>query len=101
VLRGVLDVGFSSYAVPTYGLVSEYFRFQELRLGLVLKDVRQRRRCSAMCNAISFSVQGLGAKHPEGAWSIGSGNKLSRLYTQSQFTRCLTSRMEGPYILEL
>ena len=24
--EGVLDVGFSSYAVPTYGLVSKYFR---------------------------------------------------------------------------
>ena len=47
-----------------------------------------------------FGVQGLGAEHPEGAWSIGSGNKLSRLCTQSRFTRCLTTRTEGPYILE-
>ena len=34
VLRGVLDVGFSSYAAPTYNLVSEYFGVQELRLGV-------------------------------------------------------------------
>jgi len=34
VLRGVLDVGFSSYAAPTYDLVSEYFGVQEPRLGV-------------------------------------------------------------------
>ena len=34
VLRGVPDIGFSSYTEPTYDLVSEYFRFQELRLGV-------------------------------------------------------------------
>ena len=33
-LRGVPDVGFSSYAAPTYDLVSEYFGVQELRLGV-------------------------------------------------------------------
>ena len=33
-LRGVPDIGFSSYAAPTYDLVSEYFGVQELRLGV-------------------------------------------------------------------
>ena len=74
-LRGVPDVGFSSYAAPTYNLVSEYFGFQEPR-----------------CE--------FGAEHLEGAWSVSSGNKSCRSCTQSRFTRCLTSRMEGPYILE-
>jgi len=55
---------------------------------------------SARCNTISFGVQCLGAEHPEGAWSVGSGNKSSRSCTQSWFTRCLTTRLEGPYILE-
>ena len=37
VLRGVPDVGFSSYAAPTYNLVSEYFGVQEPRLGVSAK----------------------------------------------------------------
>jgi len=37
VLRGVPDVGFSLYTVPTYDLVSEYFGFQEPRLGVGAK----------------------------------------------------------------
>jgi len=32
--KGVPDVGFSSYTVLTYSLVSEYFGFQEPRLGV-------------------------------------------------------------------
>src|SRR5882724_6380898 len=34
VLRGVPDIGFSPYTVPTYNLVSEYFGVQEPRLGV-------------------------------------------------------------------
>src|SRR5882724_13449859 len=77
--------------------------FKSQGSGLVLKDIRQGCGRSVMCNAMSFGVRCsvFGAKHPDGVWSIGSGNKSSRLCTQSQFTRCLTSRMEGPYILEL
>jgi len=68
----------------------------------VPKDVQQGYRRSVMHNAMSFGVRCsvFGAEHPDRAWSIGSGNKSSRSYTQSRFTRCLTSRMEGPYILE-
>ena len=67
------------------------------------KDVQQGYRRSVMHNAVSFGVWCLvfGAEHPDRAWSVGSGNKLSRSCTQSRFTGCLTSRMEGPYILEL
>ena len=102
-LRGVPDVGFSSYTAPTYSRVSEYFGFQEPRLRVGAKAHSTRNGCFARCNAVSFQcfgVRGFGAEHPEGAWSVGSDNKSSRLYTQSRFTRCLTSRLEGPYILE-
>ena len=70
-LKGVPDVGFSSYAAPAYDLVP--------------KDIQQGCGHLVMCNAISFSVQCsvFGAEHTDGVWSIGSGNKLSRSCTQS------------------
>ena len=55
-LRGVLDIGFSSYTVPTYDLVSEYFRVQEPRLGVGAKDVQQGYRHSVVRNTMSFGV---------------------------------------------
>jgi len=42
VLRGVPEVGFSSYVVPTYNLVSEYFGVQEPRLGVSAKGCSTR-----------------------------------------------------------
>ena len=102
-LRGVPDIGFSSYAAPTYSRVPEYFRFQEPRLRVGAEGHLMRHGHFARCNAISFQCFGvrcLGAEHPEGVWSIGSGNKSSNSCTQSRFTRYLTTRTEGPYILE-
>jgi len=79
----------------------EDFGVQEPSLGLVPKDVRQGCRCSVMHNAVSFSVWCLafGAEH-QTERERRFWHKSSRLCTQSRFTRCLTSRMEGPYILE-
>jgi len=59
----------------------------------VLKDVQQGYSAQWCVTpwASVFSVRCLGAEHPDRAWSIGSGNKLSRSCTQSRFTRCLTS----------
>ena len=36
---GVLDIGFSLCAMPTYCLVSEYFGFKSQGLGLMPKDI--------------------------------------------------------------
>jgi len=73
--KGGPDVGFSSYAVPTYGLVSEVFSgFKSQGLRLVPKDIRQGCRHFIRCNAVSFSGLGFGfwAEHLRGAWSISS-----------------------------
>ena len=71
-LRGILDIGFSSYAVPTYSLVSEYFGFQEPRLGVGAKGHSMRAWAFVRGNVTSFRVRGLGfgPSTKGGVWSI-------------------------------
>jgi len=68
--------------------------------GLMPKDVRwgHGRVWGVMPQVSGFGVQGLG-RAPEG--SMEHRVFWQWISTQSWFTRCLTTRTEGPYILEL
>ena len=59
--------------MPTYGLVSEYFGVQELRLGVdaegrLMRFVGILQGVTLQASEFGFGVW---AEHPRGVWSIG------------------------------